>query len=528
LPASPPSDKNSADNRRVEPKWQKREVIILVAILILSGLIRMVRLAEPNSVVFDETYYAKDACLYLGHTQAFCGIKQATEQSYVHPPLGKWLIALGIKIFGYNSFGWRFSAAVAGIVLTGLVYVLARKLFRDRWVAAVAGLLTATDFLLIVQSRIAMLDIFLALFIVLAFVLLVLDRSALRKVKERLESSTSVEVSNAKGHAETITMTRRLPARRYFWRMLAGASFGLALAVKWSAVWALAAGGVMAMAWSVELALASRRQTESEFFGPSVSGRKELVKEIAVSFVAFLLLPIIVYLSAYSVFFVDQARQECPYTVPARATDRLFSGGFAGYREGQCIRGIEGVVLNWGDLQQRVLNYHLTLKAKHTYQSKAWSWPLVLRPVAYYYEAPKGNSSEILALGNVVTWYGALAALVWLIVRSLRSWRPERFILVAWQTQYLPWLVVARPLFLFYMTPAVPFMMVALAAGLNALRTKNRLANRLVLAYLILGVGVMLVYFYPIIAAVSVPQSIWQGHMWVPLHDCGGFKCGWI
>ncbi|MEO7804356.1 MAG: phospholipid carrier-dependent glycosyltransferase, partial [Actinomycetota bacterium] len=144
--------------------WARPDTLALILVTAFGALIRFIRLTIPAGFVFDETYYAKDACLYLRLGQFVCHTEQATEQSYVHPPLGKWLIAIGIKIFGYNEFGWRVAAAVFGTATIALVYLLARKLFRDRWIATVAGLLVASDFLLIVQSRISMLDIFQTFF----------------------------------------------------------------------------------------------------------------------------------------------------------------------------------------------------------------------------------------------------------------------------------------------------------------------------------------------------------------------------
>ena len=134
------------------------------------------------------------------------------------------------------------------------------------------------------------------------------------------------------------------------------------------------------------------------------------------------------------------------------------------------------MALNFGDLHQRMAEYHLTLKATHLYQSKAWSWPLVLRPVAYYWDSqPAGggqvNVAHIIAMGNVATWYAGdprrgLAGRA--VVEEVA--RRKRLVAAAWGAQYVPWLMVARPLFFFYMAPAVPFMMIWLAAGLHAVR----------------------------------------------------------
>ena len=99
----------------------------------------------------------------------------------VHPPLGKWCIALGEWIFGYNSFGWRISAAVAGIVSILLIVRIARRLFRSTMLGCAAGLLLTLDGLHFVLSRAALLDIFLMTFVLAAFGCVVLDRDQRRR-----------------------------------------------------------------------------------------------------------------------------------------------------------------------------------------------------------------------------------------------------------------------------------------------------------------------------------------------------------
>ncbi|HEY8202553.1 MAG TPA: phospholipid carrier-dependent glycosyltransferase, partial [Actinomycetota bacterium] len=219
--------------------------MILIGLLLLAGTLRFVRLAEPHAIIFDETYYARDACLYLGHTQQFCGSPGATEQSYVHPPLGKWIIAAGIKVFGFNAFGRRVMAALAGTAVVGVVYLLARTLFRRRLTAALAGLLVAADFLMLVQSRTAMLDIFLALFIVLGFLFLALDWQ---------------QVQHMLGPGELLPGE---PRRRWL-RVGAGVAFGAAMACKWSAIPALGGAVLLSLAWSVSLAAMSARLPRGE------------------------------------------------------------------------------------------------------------------------------------------------------------------------------------------------------------------------------------------------------------------------
>jgi dolichyl-phosphate-mannose-protein mannosyltransferase len=436
-------------------RWSRADTVILLSLLVLAGMLRFVRLAEPSSIVFDETYYARDACLYLGHTQQFCGSPGATEQSYVHPPLAKWIIAGGIKVFGFDAFGWRVMAALLGTALVGVVYLLTRTLFRRRLTAALAGFLVATDFLLFVQSRIAMLDIFLAFFVALGFLFLALDRE---------------HVQHLLGGGELLPGE---PRRRWL-RVAAGVAFGAAMACKWSAILAIGGAVALSLAWSVSLA-ATRAQL------PRGERPPGLVGEMVLTFFALGVVPLLVYLASYGVWLAQHHFD---------------------------LRGFV-------QLQQTMLNFHETLRARHAYQSSAWQWPIVRRPVAYHYQGtPK--SSEVLDIGNVVTWYAALVAGGWLLVRSLRSWRPERFVAAAWGAQYVPWLFVTRPLFFFYMTPIVPFMMIGLAAGLTRMIDAGRLERWLVGGFLVIGVGVMLWFFYPVLAAVPIPYDLWHSRMWFP------------
>ncbi len=492
---------------------------MLPLLLLFAAVIRFVRLAVPKELVFDETYYAKDACIFLSFLPEECGLTGTSEQSYVHPPLGKWLIAGGIKLFGNNSFGWRISALVFGVGLVLLVYLLAGRLFRNRWISLVSALLVATDFLLFVQSRIAMLDIFLAFFIVLGFLFLAMDREAVLSIREHLSSGNDGPP----------------PARRLLSRVASGFAFGLALSVKWSAIYAMAAAALLGLGWTIGL-WRIRRQSAREADPPAPerpadrgpAGWGVLLRDGILTGIAFGLVPLTVYLASYSEWFVKESSQDCAYTVPASSDDRFFSAGFYGLTEGECLKGATGLALNFADLHDRVADYHLHLTATHPYQSKAWTWPLVLRPVAYFYEGADGRSSEIIGMANVVTWYAALVALVWLAVRSMRSWRPEGVILAAFAAQYVPWLAVSRPLFFFYMTPAVPFFMIGLAAALNALRQRGRAGRRFVAGFLIVGVGVMTVVFFPILTAIEMDYDLWQKLMWIPHFDCAGLKCGWI
>jgi dolichyl-phosphate-mannose--protein O-mannosyl transferase len=177
-----------------------RKIMALALVLTFAALTRFINLGRPGELVFDEVYYVDGARDFLA---SGVELDKGSAEFIVHPPIGKWAIAVGIKVFGDDPFGWRFSAAVVGLLSIVLIFFITRKLFNSYFLSITAATLISLDGLHLVMSRTALLDIFLSFFILLAFYFLITDR---------------------------------------LW--LVGITMGLALATKWSAVYVLAALGV--------------------------------------------------------------------------------------------------------------------------------------------------------------------------------------------------------------------------------------------------------------------------------------------
>jgi dolichyl-phosphate-mannose-protein mannosyltransferase len=251
-------------------------IAVPALVLAIAAGLRMWGLASPPALYWDEQYYVFDAEVYLGGGigQPIEGaplVKIADEGTWVHPPLGKWIIALlGVGPMGLRSIGWRIPSAVFGIAGVALLYVLALRLWRSVWWAGLASLLLALDGLHIVQSRIAMLDVFLTTFITAGIVFLVLDR-------ERMDTG-------APGH--------RWPRiDRWFgspYRLWAGVFLGAAVATKWSGVFALLLAAGLCTVW---LFTAGRRADRSG------------VGTVGTLLAAFALIPLLVYVTSYGAFF---------------------------------------------------------------------------------------------------------------------------------------------------------------------------------------------------------------------------------
>lgn len=144
-----------------------RRISPISLILTFALSFRLWRLDTPKGYIFDETYYAKNAYSLISS-----GVEldqQGGAEFVVHPPFGKWLISIGIKVFGNNEFGWRSSSALFGSASVLLIYLIAKRLFKSEFLALSAALLMAVDGLSLVMSRVALLDIFLMFFILLTF-----------------------------------------------------------------------------------------------------------------------------------------------------------------------------------------------------------------------------------------------------------------------------------------------------------------------------------------------------------------------
>ncbi|MTA98308.1 MAG: phospholipid carrier-dependent glycosyltransferase [Actinobacteria bacterium] len=145
---------------------QVKRYVPITLITLFSLFLRLWNLNKPKGFIFDEVYYAKNANSLITHGVELNSANQS--EFVVHPPLGKWLIGIGIKIFGNNEFGWRISAAVFGTLSILLIYLIAQRLFNSYLLSNIAAGLMALDGLNLVMSRVALLDIFLMFFILLA------------------------------------------------------------------------------------------------------------------------------------------------------------------------------------------------------------------------------------------------------------------------------------------------------------------------------------------------------------------------
>lgn len=132
-----------------------------------------------NSTYFDEIYHARTAYEHLLGLEPY---------ENTHPPLGKYIIALGISIFGMVPFGWRFMGTLFGVLMLPVFYHLCKQLLGKTWLCAMGTFLFAFDFMHFTQTRIATIDTYAVFFLLLMYDCMVwfLRRDILRDGWKRL------------------------------------------------------------------------------------------------------------------------------------------------------------------------------------------------------------------------------------------------------------------------------------------------------------------------------------------------------
>ena len=454
-------------------------------IIALAAFLRLWNLGYPNKLVFDETYYVKDAwtlwntgaekswpqdanvAFEAGHANTFL-----SDPSFVvHPPLGKWIIGAGMWAFGPdNAFSWRISVALLSIAAVGLIMMVAKILFQTQIWALTAGFLFAIDGHAIVLGRTGLLDSILMFFVLLAFYFL------LRHLQTRSFDG---------------------PTWRQPWLLAVGATLGAATAVKWSGLYFLAAFGLYVV---FSQALENRKRSEAnEWIAPSVL-------QAAISFVVMVPIAVATYLASWTGWLVT-------------------SGGYDRDSDSNPL------VALW-KYHQDAYNFHVNLHTPHSYASNPLTWLFAIRPTSFFYEgltagqdgctSNTGCSSAITALGNPLIWWPAAAAVFALIYLFItRKSRVGGLVLLGIAAGYLPWLAfMNRTVFQFYAIAFLPWMILALVYVIRMYlhtRTAEELprAIRMAGGYLGLVFAVSL-FFIPIWIGTWTPYWYWHLHMWLP------------
>jgi dolichyl-phosphate-mannose--protein O-mannosyl transferase len=429
-------------------KWFR---ICTTAIFILSLSLRFWGLGRFNTLVFDEVYFAQFGNNYLTQTPFF----------NAHPPLSQYIIGLGIWIGKHIPFWqdtlngatgsllspwtYRWTNALAGSLIPLIVIFLTYQLSYRRSFAILAGLFTALDGLFLVESRYALSNIYIVLFGLL-------------------------------GHLFFLSALGQNKQQRWLNLTIAGISFGAAIATKWNGLWFLAgAYGMWIVAWIIRWlqSFTPSSNLSSLNLSKSESSLIPLQKITQINIFQMGLFLGIIPGIIYSLIWIPHLQLDTRY-------------GFI-------------------EVHRQILNFHLNLGGNsaniHPYCAAWYKWPLLTRPMAYFYQTtqavknplpifgpplPTGTAKiiyDVHAIGNPFLWWFSLMAIIFLIsilfinlilpaMQNKRLFIPKNisidiwiglYIVINYAANLLPWVKVNRCVFIYHYMSAVLFTFIAFA-----------------------------------------------------------------
>ncbi len=416
-----------------------------------------------NSMYFDEIYHARTA-FEQNHNMEW--------YETTHPPLGKVFISWSESLLGMNPFAWRLPGTLAGIFMVPVMYALAAFFFRDRRISFVLGVMMSFDFMHFAQTRLATIDSFAVLFIMLMylFMFVYMTRSS---------------------HHEPLAKT--LPPLA-----LSGVFMGLGVASKWICIYA-GLGLALLFFYSLGARIAEWRAAGRG--GKDVPGGllharqvrerypRQMLLTLLVCIVCFVVVPACIYLASYYQYV----------RIPTPGHD------------------LQGIL----DAQASMFDYHSRLMDSHPFASPWWEWPLIIRPMWLYMgeHLRPGYVASINTMGSPFVWWAGLAGLVYVLYRFIsgkaRADARVALVLIGFAAQFLPWVLVPRSTFIYHYFASVPFIILCCGFYFEQLLAQRGWALRALLAYC--GVVVFLfAFFYPILSGATIPIEYARLLRWIP------------
>ena len=427
-----------------------------------------------NSMYFDEIYHGRTGYEHANALHTY---------ETTHPPLGKVFMSWCIDLMGMTPFAWRFAGALCGVLMIPAMYLLAMQLLHSTALSALCALLLAADCMHFTQTRIATIDSFPVLFMMLMF-LLMARWTKMSFYHHRLRD-TFVPLA------------------------LSGVFMGLAIASKWIGCYGAVGLAVLFFARFIGLwrqyAYAKLHRDEHPAFARAAEIFPDRgMKTIAACCVFFVIVPVVIYVLSYIPYL--RAYGDVKWNL--RTFERLW------------------------DAQVLMFDYHKNLVAEHYFASPWYEWPLIVKPMWYYNAdfAGAGMASSILAFGNPAVWWVGLAGIVFALVMSVtRNALPALGVLpgrededdralpviaIAFLSAYLPWVLVSRLTFIYHYFASVPWIIIAAALGLKYIaRSRKKLAAALGIVWAIAAVA-LFVGFYPLASGVEVPRAWCDAMAW--------------
>ena len=434
-----------------------------------------------NSTYFDEIYHARTAYEHANGIFPY---------ETTHPPLGKVIMSWFVLLFGMTPFVWRFAGALMGILMLPAMYLFGKQLFKKTAYATVTMLLMTLDCMHLTQTRIATIDSFPVFFIIMAYFFMLRYMQTDVWKKGLLKSCVPL--------------------------LFSGIFMGLSIASKWIGIYAGIGLAALFFYTSVQHLRQYRAAQKYDIVEQERRGAVARAKYYGLSQVAltwllcivfFIAIPLVIYYLSYIPYFASTGGVTVEKVIEAAI----------GYDYGNGIR------------QGGMLGYHATpnLGMDHPYYSPWYEWPFILKPMWYASDSfmPKGFAYSIFCIGNPAVWFAGIVAMAFVAyywakrhiyntgsgltvhLRANDSNIAYAFILIAFLSQYLPWVVVPRGTYIYHYFASVPFIILATVAVLRLLSEKFGPKGEYIMWGFVVLCAVCFIMLYPYASGITVPES---------------------
>ena len=434
-------------------------------LLLIGSILRFYNLGQIPWPVFDEVFYPVFAFNYLEDKNFFS----------VHPPLGSYLLSLGIYLYhllpwteaisfgitdieDINPLAFRWVSALSGVMLIYVGYKLALEIFNQRGFALLVALFLTLDGSLLVDSRFGFINIFFSLFGLMAMLFF---------------------IKGIKGNSLS-----------YF--ALAGFLLGAAVSVKWNGLGFWLSGLLLTLQFFI--------------LHKYITHHRDM-KEVITIF----------HLKALGLVFLFPFAVYLAFWLP----DLLHNNS------------------NLIDQHSQMISYHFenTDQKSHPYSSPWYTWPMMIRPIAYFFESGAQSESIIIDVevfkaihlfpNPALNFFSLIAVVIlslkWIgyLSESLgnRKIRDElylsSFILFGFYANFLPWALASRSTFIYHYQPAAIFSFFALAYFIYRLMQRNTFETLLLYSFTLVLILLSSIYWLPIQLGLEISDESFYSKMWL-------------
>ena len=388
-----------------------------------------------DEAYFDEIYHPRTAWEHIRGIEPY---------EISHPPLGKLIMGIGIRLFGMTPFGWRFMGTLFGVGMLPLLYVFLKNLFGRTSIATCGTILLAADFMHLTQTRLATIDTYAFFFILLMYWFMY----------------------------RYLTLPSGTPFRKCALPLfLSGLFWGIGAASKWTVIY-----GCTGL---VVLYFIGLYQKVRDWPAEQPGRVKWVFQILGFSVLVFALIPAAIYTLSY-----------LPYAMAEGDTS------------------LTGLISAMWENQKYMLSYHSGVTDSHPYSSRWYQWLFDIRPILYYMDNDvAGYTTRFAAFVNPVVCWGGLLAVASCAVQAVRR-RCARalFIFIGYLAQLVPWFFIGRITFAYHYFPSVLFLVLALCYVFHTLAEREEMVNWKPAMFAVTGGAVGLyALFYPVLVGIQIP-----------------------